>query len=117
MRRSAGLCCAASRMPQSRPRRAARGTNSTGASTFSQTGGEHNCHHAPMAYGNGRPTLELSDHERGMLRGEGSPATALAMQVIVKMAEVSGAERLIEITSAHIDSCLYHGPVGLDFAQ
>ncbi len=41
----------------------------------------------------------------------------MAMHVIVKMAEVSGAERLIEISTAHIDSCLYHGPAGLDFAQ
>ena len=27
------------------------------------------------------------------------------------------AERLLDITGAHIDSCLYHGQAGLDFAQ
>jgi predicted aconitase len=69
-----------------------------------------------MARTHGQPTLELTDDERDMLNGAGSPAQAMAMQVVVKMAEVAGAERLVEITSAHIDSCLYHGPVGLDFA-
>ena len=33
------------------------------------------------------------------------------------MAEVAGAERLIEVTSAHVDGCLYHGEAGLDFAE
>ncbi len=52
-----------------------------------------------------------------MLDGAGTPAEQLAMRVIVKLAEVEGAERLIEVKSAHIDSCLYHGPVGLDFVE
>ena len=33
------------------------------------------------------------------------------------MGRVWEAERLIDVTSAHIDSCLYHGPAGLDFAE
>jgi predicted aconitase len=33
------------------------------------------------------------------------------------MAEVSRAPRLRDITRAHIDSCLYHGQAGLDFAE
>ena len=33
------------------------------------------------------------------------------------MANVGDAERLIDIASAHIDSCLYHGRAGLDFAE
>ena len=28
-----------------------------------------------------------------------------------------GAERLLDVTSAHIDGCLYHGRAGLDFAR
>jgi hypothetical protein len=28
-----------------------------------------------------------------------------------------GADRLIDITSAHVDGCLYHGRAGLDFAE
>ncbi|RIK38285.1 MAG: aconitase subunit 1 [Chloroflexi bacterium] len=52
-----------------------------------------------------------------MLAGEQGPAVALALEVIVRMAPVAGAERLREITSAHIDGCLYHGQAGLDFAE
>lgn len=52
-----------------------------------------------------------------MLDGGHGAAVQLAMRVIVAMGEVAQAERLIPITSAHIDSCLYHGSVGLDFAE
>lgn len=62
-------------------------------------------------------TLQLSDEERRLLSGGGGPALELAMKIIVGMAGIVGAERLIEISGAHIDSCLYHGSVGLDFAE
>lgn len=52
-----------------------------------------------------------------MLAGDAGAATRTAMRLIVAMAEVSEAERLVEITSAHIDGCLYHGSAGLDFAE
>jgi predicted aconitase len=39
------------------------------------------------------------------------------MRIVVDMAGVIGAGRLIDITSAHIDGCLYHGQTGLDFAE
>jgi predicted aconitase len=52
-----------------------------------------------------------------MRDGDRGPAAQLAMQVVLAMGEVTQAERLIPIESAHIDSCLYHGSVGLDFAE
>ncbi|MDQ3938820.1 MAG: aconitase X catalytic domain-containing protein [Chloroflexota bacterium] len=52
-----------------------------------------------------------------MLAGGNGPAVELAMQVVVAMADASAAERLIRISSAHVDGCLYHGSVGLDFAE
>lgn len=52
-----------------------------------------------------------------MLAGAEGKATALAMRVIVAMAGVSGTRDLIPIERAHIDSCLYHGPLGVDFAE
>ena len=52
-----------------------------------------------------------------MFAGGHGEAVGLAMRIVVTMAEVSGAERLIPISGAHIDGCLYHGPVGLDFAE
>jgi predicted aconitase len=39
------------------------------------------------------------------------------MRLVVAMAETCGAERLIDIESAHVDSCLYHGQASLDFAE
>jgi len=39
------------------------------------------------------------------------------MKLLVAMGEISGATRMIDVSSAHIDSCLYHGRAGLDFAD
>lgn len=52
-----------------------------------------------------------------MLDGGHGPGTAMAMRIVVAVAGVLGADRLMPITNAHIDSCLYHGRAGLDFAQ
>lgn len=60
--------------------------------------------------------MELSDFDRALLDGEGTEADRLAMTVVVRLARAMGAERLLDVTSAHIDSCLYHGRAGLDFA-
>ena len=61
--------------------------------------------------------LRLTDTEQQMLAGERGEAIAIAMRLIAALANAGGADRLIEIESAHIDGCLYHGPVGLDFAE
>src|SRR5512132_3081297 len=39
------------------------------------------------------------------------------MRIVVELGRVAGAARLIDVTSAHIDGCLYHGRAGLDFAE
>ena len=39
------------------------------------------------------------------------------MRLVVRAAEATGADRLIDITAAHVDSCLYHGEASLDFAD
>ena len=39
------------------------------------------------------------------------------MRLIIRVAGAMGAQRLIDVTSAHIDGCLYHGEAGLDFAE
>ncbi len=61
--------------------------------------------------------IQLSDDEAGMLAGASGPAAALSMRVILAAAKIQGAERLVPIASAHVDSCLYHGPSSLDFAR
>ena len=66
-----------------------------------------------MSYGR----LQLTDTDQAMLAGEMGPATQMAMRILTTMAEVYGAERLLDIESAHIDGCLYHGYSGLEFAE
>jgi predicted aconitase len=61
--------------------------------------------------------LRLTAEEERMLGGPDGGGVALAMRVIVSLARIEGAPRLVEITSAHVDSCLYHGQVSLDFAH
>jgi predicted aconitase len=61
--------------------------------------------------------LVLTTDDQAMLDGERGEATAVAMKILVEMAGISGAQRLIDVTGAHIDSCLFHGIAGLDFAE
>src|SRR5215211_5994669 len=39
------------------------------------------------------------------------------MGLIVRMAELAGAAELVDVSSAHVDGCLFHGQAGLDFAE
>jgi predicted aconitase len=41
----------------------------------------------------------------------------MAMKVVTETAIQMGATRLLDIVSAHIDGCLFHGQAGLDFAR
>ncbi len=61
--------------------------------------------------------LQLSGNDKAMLAGEMGEATQMAMRILTTMAGVYGAERLLDIESAHIDGCLYHGYSGLEFAE
>ena len=61
--------------------------------------------------------LTLSQKDLDMLRGDHGSATKMAMSIVVRMAEVTGAEELLDISGAHIDSTVYIGDAGLDFAE
>ncbi len=39
------------------------------------------------------------------------------MRLVVEVARILGAERLVTIESAHIDGCLHHGDGGVEFAE
>ena len=39
------------------------------------------------------------------------------MRLVLRAAEATGAQRLIDVTRAHVDSCLYHGEATLDFVD
>jgi predicted aconitase len=60
---------------------------------------------------------DLTMEERGMLAGDAGPGAAFAMRIVVSMAEAVGSSRLVPITRAHVDGCLYHGRASLDFAE
>jgi len=59
--------------------------------------------------------LEQIDHR--LLAGDLGSSARRAMQILEKYAHVVGAKKFVSIESAHIDSCLYHGPSGLDFVN
>jgi hypothetical protein len=62
-------------------------------------------------------TVALDDRDRELLAGGAGDGAALAMRLVVRAAEALDAERLIPITRAHVDSCLYHGQASLDFVR
>ncbi len=62
-------------------------------------------------------SLSLTPYEQALLDGEHGTGKQLAMSVIVRMARFYGAPRLLEISGAHIDSSVYFGPAGLEFAE
>lgn len=61
--------------------------------------------------------LTLSPTDQAMLDGQYGPAAQMAMSIVARMADVAGAEALLDITAAHIDSTIYIGDAGLDFAE
>ncbi len=61
--------------------------------------------------------VKLSNDDRAQLAGERGPAAQMAMRIIARMAEVCGADSLMDITGAHIDSALFQGDATLEFAE
>ncbi len=59
----------------------------------------------------------LTSDEQAMRDGGDGPAVAFAMDILLRFGEAVGAPRLIGISQAHIDGCLYHGQVSLDFVE
>ncbi len=59
--------------------------------------------------------LSLSEEERRTLAGETGAGKQMCMELIVGLGDSQGAQELTPISQAHVDGCLYHGQVGLDF--
>jgi predicted aconitase len=62
-------------------------------------------------------TMRLSSVDDALLAGEAGGAARFAMQVLVAFSRAVGAPSLLDITRAHIDGCLYHGQVNVDFVE
>lgn len=61
--------------------------------------------------------MRLSQSDRSLLDGQRGEAARIAMELLLAAAEAMGASDLIDITGAHVDSCLFHGEASLDFAK
>ena len=62
-------------------------------------------------------TLRLTSPDHDLLNGSEGASAAYAMRIVVAFAQAVGAESLLDIAQAHIDGCLYHGQVSLDFVE
>ena len=62
-------------------------------------------------------TFELTEQDQALLDGEQDKAAQVAMQIVLRMAELQGARSLVDVTQAHIDGCIYTGPASLRFAR
>lgn len=62
-------------------------------------------------------SIELTEQDQALLDGELGKAAQVAMQIVLRMAELQGARSLVDVTQAHIDGCIYTGPASLRFAR
>ena len=62
-------------------------------------------------------SITLTRHDRALLDGQHGKAAQVAMQIVLRMAQLQGAQQLLDITQAHIDGCIYTGPASLRFAR
>jgi predicted aconitase len=61
--------------------------------------------------------IVLESEDRALLGAEMGEAAALAMQLLLRFAEAVAATKFLSCTRAHIDGCLYHGQVNIDFVE
>ncbi len=61
--------------------------------------------------------LTLSNTDRQMLAGKHGPAQKIAMETLCLMAAAQGADKLINVSRAHIDGCIFAHDANLDFAE
>ncbi len=62
-------------------------------------------------------TVTLDDADRALLGGDHGEAGRFAMGLLVRFADAVGAPGFIDARCSHIDGCLYHGQVSLDFVE
>ncbi|WP_158814354.1 aconitase X catalytic domain-containing protein [Methylocapsa sp. S129] len=59
----------------------------------------------------------LTAFEKDMAVGGQGEAAAFAMDILLRFGEAIGAPSFLGISQAHVDGCLYHGEVSLDFVE
>lgn len=74
----------------------------------------------PAAIGGAAPAataLRLDPIDRDMLDGSCGRAAQVAMRLLLRMAELQGADAFIDVAQVHVDGCIYTGPASLRFAE
>ena len=61
--------------------------------------------------------ISLDEMENNWLAGNAGGAMQLAMRLVLRAAEIMGADSLIPVGFAHLDACFYTGQAHVDFAQ
>ncbi|MBY0610934.1 MAG: aconitase X [Beijerinckiaceae bacterium] len=61
--------------------------------------------------------VALSENDKARLDGRHGEAVRSAMRIILDIARLQGASRLIDVSQVHIDACIYTGPASLAFAE
>ena len=62
-------------------------------------------------------TLSLTEEDHSFLEGTHGRAAQIAFQIICRMAEIQGADRLISVTKGHIDGSILAHDANLIFAE
>ncbi|KAG5658516.1 hypothetical protein KAF25_010697 [Fusarium avenaceum] len=61
--------------------------------------------------------IKLSTLDQELLRGDYGEASRIAIRIVLRMAHLLGATRLMDITQVHVDGCVYTGPATLALAE
>ncbi|KAF4454484.1 hypothetical protein F53441_2988 [Fusarium austroafricanum] len=61
--------------------------------------------------------IKLSTLDQELLRGDFGEASRVAIRIVLRMAHLLGATRLMDVTQVHVDCCVYTGPATLALAE
>lgn len=70
----------------------------------------------PDAIVHGFSAMALTPQDRAILAGAEGKCRQVALQIVLRMAELQGVTELIDVVQAHIDGCIYTGSASLRFA-
>ncbi len=62
-------------------------------------------------------SVKLSSTDEQLLEGARGEAVRMAMRIVVRMADVLGADELMDVSQAHIDGCGLLSGASLEFAE
>ncbi|KAL2803245.1 hypothetical protein BJX63DRAFT_437105 [Aspergillus granulosus] len=62
-------------------------------------------------------SVSLSEIDQAFLEGIYGEAARVSMRIILRMANLLGAEELMDVSQVHVDGCVYTGPAALAVAE